>query len=41
MCNYVPQTMAFYPRLSASENLEYFGALGGLRGRKLSERLPG
>jgi len=39
MCSYVPQTMAFYPRLSAAENLEYFGALWGLRGRKLKERM--
>ena len=39
MCSYVPQALAFYPRLSARENLEYFGSLWGLRGRKLQERL--
>ena len=38
-CSYVPQTLAFYPRLSARENLEYFGSLWGLRGRKLKERI--
>ena len=39
MCSYVPQTLAFYPRLSARENLEYFGSLWGLRGKKLKERM--
>ena len=38
-CSYVPQTLAFYPGLSARENLEYFGSLWGLRGRKLKERM--
>ena len=38
-CSYVPQTLAFYPRMSARENLEYFGSLWGLRGRKLKERI--
>ncbi len=38
-CSYVPQTLAFYPRLSARENLEYFGSLWGLKGRKLKERM--
>ena len=38
-CSYVPQTLAFYPRLTASENLEYFGALWGLKGKKLKERM--
>ena len=38
-CSYVPQTMAFYPRLTGCENLEYFGALWGLKGRKLKERM--
>jgi ABC-2 type transport system ATP-binding protein len=38
-CSYVPQTLAFYPRLSACENLEYFGSLWGLKGRKLKERM--
>ena len=39
MCSYVPQTLAFYPRLSAHENLEYFGSLWGLKGKKLKERM--
>ncbi|MHB8771072.1 MAG: ABC transporter ATP-binding protein [Syntrophales bacterium] len=39
MCSYVPQTLAFYPRLSARENLEYFGSLWGLSGVKLRERM--
>jgi ABC-2 type transport system ATP-binding protein len=38
-CSYVPQTLAFYPRLSAFENLEYFGSLWGLKGKKLRERI--
>jgi ABC-2 type transport system ATP-binding protein len=38
-CSYVPQNLAFYPRLSARENLEYFGSLWGLRGRNLKERM--
>ena len=38
-CSYVPQTLAFYPRLTGCENLEYFGALWGLKGRKLKERM--
>jgi ABC-2 type transport system ATP-binding protein len=38
-CSYVPQTLAFYPRLTARENLEYFGALWGLKGKKLKERM--
>ncbi len=33
----VPQTLAIYPLLTSYENLEYFGALYGLRGRKLKE----
>jgi ABC-2 type transport system ATP-binding protein len=35
----VPQTLAFYPLLSAYENLEYFGALYGLHGKELKERI--
>ena len=35
----VPQTLAFYPLLTAYENLEYFGVLYGLKGRKLKERI--
>jgi len=38
-CSYVPQSLAFYPRLTAFENLEYFGALWGLKGKKLTERM--
>jgi ABC-2 type transport system ATP-binding protein len=39
ICSYVPQTLAFYPRLSACQNLEYFGSLWGLSGRKLKDRM--
>jgi ABC-2 type transport system ATP-binding protein len=39
ICSYVPQTLAFYTRLSACENLEYFGSLWGLKGKKLKERM--
>ncbi len=35
----VPQTLAIYPLLTSYENLEYFGALYGLRGSKLRERI--
>jgi len=35
----VPQTLAFYPLLTAYENLEYFGVLYGLQGKKLKERI--
>jgi len=38
-CSYVPQAMAFYPRLTGRENLEYFGALWGLKGKRLKERM--
>ena len=38
-CSYVPQNLAFYNRLSARENLEYFGSLWGLTGKKLKERM--
>ena len=31
--------MAFYRLLTAFENLEYFGALWGLKGKKLKERM--
>lgn len=39
LCSYVPQTLAFYTRLSACENLEYFGSLWGLKGKRLKERM--
>jgi len=32
---FVPQTYAFYPNLTAYENLEFFGALHGLKGATL------
>jgi ABC-2 type transport system ATP-binding protein len=38
-CSYIPQSFAFYPRLTARENLEYFGALWGLKGKNLKERM--
>jgi len=37
--SYVPQTYAFYPTLTAYENLEFFGALHSLKGEKLKERI--
>ncbi len=37
--SFVPQTLALYPLLTPHENLEYFGALYGLRGKKLRERM--
>jgi ABC-2 type transport system ATP-binding protein len=35
----VPQTLALYPMLTAYENLEYFGALYGLKGKMLKTRI--
>jgi ABC-2 type transport system ATP-binding protein len=35
----VPQSLAFYPLLTAKENLEYFGVLYGLSGSRLRERI--
>jgi ABC-2 type transport system ATP-binding protein len=35
----VPQEIALYPTLTARENLRYFGALYGLWGSRLSERV--
>jgi len=35
----VPQEIALYPRLTAQENLAAFGALHGLGGRRLKERI--
>jgi ABC-2 type transport system ATP-binding protein len=35
----VPQNFAFYPTLSALDNLTFFGSIFGLRGRTLRERI--
>lgn len=35
----VPQSFSFYPTLTVYENLEYFGALYGLKGRMLKDRI--
>ena len=35
----VPQSLSLYPILTPDENLEYFGALYGLRGKTLRERM--
>jgi ABC-2 type transport system ATP-binding protein len=35
----VPQDLAIYPELSARENLRFFGAMYGLRGRELKGRV--
>ncbi|MCD4759109.1 MAG: ABC transporter ATP-binding protein [Arcobacteraceae bacterium] len=37
--SYVPQTYAFYPNLTAYENLEFFGALYGLKNSELRKRI--
>ena len=37
--SYVPQTYAFYPKLTTYENLEFFAALYGLRGQKMRDRI--
>ncbi len=37
--SYVPQTYAFYPNLTAYENLEFFGALYGLQNTQLKKRI--
>lgn len=39
VCSIVPQSFAFYPTLTVHENLAYFGALYGLTGRRLRERI--
>jgi ABC-2 type transport system ATP-binding protein len=36
---YVPQDLALYPDLTATENLRFFGRLQGLSGRRLDERI--
>ena len=35
----IPQELAFYPTLTAAENLEYFGGMLGLKNRGLKERI--
>src|SRR5579872_926822 len=35
----VPQELAIYPELTAIQNLQLFGRLNGLRGRRLKERV--
>ncbi|CAM3498424.1 MAG: ABC transporter ATP-binding protein [Aliarcobacter sp.] len=37
--SYIPQTYAFYPNLTSYENLEFFGALYGLKGEKLKQQI--
>ena len=39
MCGLVPQDLALYPTLSARANLEFFGRVYGLSGRKLKENI--
>jgi len=36
---WIPQDLAFYAGLSARENLEFFGKLYGLKGKRLTERV--
>lgn len=36
---YLPERPGFYEALSARENLAYFGALSGLQGKRLAERI--
>lgn len=37
--SYIPQTYAFYPNLTSYENLEFFGALYGLKGSALKKQI--
>ncbi len=39
ICSIVPQTYAFYPKLTAFENLEFFGSLYGLKKESLKKRI--
>ena len=39
MCSFVPQTYAFYTDLSPLENLEFFAALYGLKGKELKSKI--
>jgi len=39
MCGLVPQDLALYPTLSARANLEFFGRVYGLSGKKLKENI--
>jgi len=38
MIGLVPQSFAFYPSLTAGENLDFFGRLYGMRGKALEDR---
>src|SRR6185369_13251050 len=35
----VPQEVAIYPDLTAAQNLQFFGRLQGLRGKRLNDRV--
>lgn len=37
--SYIPQTYAFYPNLTTYENLEFFGALYGLKSKNLQDKI--
>ncbi len=39
MIGLVPQSFAFYPSLTARENLSFFGRLYGMKGKVLEERM--
>ena len=39
MTGVVPQDIALYPTLTAAENLKYFGAMYGLKGRRLDRKI--
>lgn len=37
--SYIPQTYSFYPNLTTYENLEFFAALYGLKGKQLKDKI--
>lgn len=39
LSGFVPQSFAFYPNLTGHENLQFFGALYGLKGRHLQHKI--